>query len=188
MEFIYEIPNNLSPEKCEEIIRRFEESDEKTEGIVYSTGPLDMKTKVSVDLMISGRPGWDDIDDYLCIQLKEGFKQYREYMKDFVAIDEVFSRVKDHGYQIQRTEKGGYYSWHCDSVPSESRVITFIWYLNSRDPMIEGGGTSFHNGKHITPEQGKLLFFPATWTYMHMGTPVITDKNKYICTGWICEY
>ncbi len=78
MEFIYEIPNNLSPEKCEEIIRRFEESDEKTEGVTIG-GDTDIKSKVSVDLGISGRPGWDDIDEHLCAQLKEGFKQYREH-------------------------------------------------------------------------------------------------------------
>ena len=186
MEFIYEIPNNLSPEKCEEIIRRFEESDEKTEGVTIG-GDTDIKSKVSVDLGISGRPGWDDIDEHLCAQLKEGFKQYREHLKDSIAVDELFRETQDLGYQIQRTEKGGYYSWHHDSVMRDGRLVTYIWYLNSRDPMTEGGATSFLNGKHITPEQGKLIFFPATWTYMHMGMPIITDKHKYICTGWICE-
>ena len=30
MDFVYEIPNNLSDEKCEEIIKRFDADDRKT--------------------------------------------------------------------------------------------------------------------------------------------------------------
>ena len=31
---------------------------------------------------------------------------------------------------------------------------------------------------------GKLLIFPATWTYMHRGNVPISE-DKYIVTGWL---
>jgi hypothetical protein len=36
----------------------------------------------------------------------------------------------------------------------------------------------------IKPKSGKLLIFPACWTYPHRGTMPISD-DKYIITGWI---
>jgi hypothetical protein len=36
----------------------------------------------------------------------------------------------------------------------------------------------------VKPEAGKLLFFPATWTYPHRGMMPISN-DKYIITGWI---
>ena len=46
------------------------------------------------------------------------------------------------------------------------------------------GYTEFKNGIKIQPEQGKLLIFPAVWSYIHRGFPPKTE-TKYICTGWI---
>jgi hypothetical protein len=57
--------------------------------------------------------------------------------------------------------------------------------------MEHGGGTAFHpkidGGKIVSPERGKLLLFPATWTYIHMGLPLIKGDPKYIATGWLCS-
>jgi hypothetical protein len=36
----------------------------------------------------------------------------------------------------------------------------------------------------VKAEQGKLLFFPADWTYTHKGE-VSNTTTKYILTGWI---
>jgi hypothetical protein len=78
----------------------------------------------------------------------------------------------------------GIYTYHNDFnyEPCRYRLITFIFYLNSID---HGGETEFKNGKYkIKPEQGKLLLFPASWTYPHCGkTPY--SEDKYIITGWL---
>lgn len=63
---------------------------------------------------------------------------------------------------------------------NQSRFLSFIWYLNDVEI---GGETEFLNGK-VTPSTGKIVLFPATWTYLHKGCMPISN-DKYIITGWI---
>jgi hypothetical protein len=88
--------------------------------------------------------------------------------------------------QIQRyTKLKGRYIYHQDFLTEwktkKFRVITFLWYLNDVE---KGGETEFWGTHRIKPEAGKLLFFPATWTYPHRGMMPISN-DKYIITGWI---
>jgi|TARA_B110000902_G_scaffold220802_1_gene255976 hypothetical protein len=191
MDFVYEIPNNLSDEMCKDIIKRFDADDRKAPGI---TGGVDASginpVKRSMDLHVSGLEDWTDIDKYLHTQLGEGIKKYMEYgeKKGCQNIGHLSCGTEDTGYQIQKSEVGDFYSWHDDQ--SKNRSITFLWYLTTHDPINHGGGTAFHplagdGGKIVTPERGKLLLFPATWTYIHMGLPLYNGDPKYICTGWL---
>lgn len=185
MDFIFEIPNNLSPKICEDMIKRFEKDDRKGPGITANRDP-DSVAKISIDLGISCFKEWKDIDDYLYKQLSDGLDKYKKHLKKTVGLnDALFIGINDSGYQIQKTSKSGYYSWHDDSYLPTNRIITFLWYLNDIDVGTSGGGTIFQCGKQVMPEQGKLLLFPATWTYIHGGLPFIGDGYKYICTGWI---
>jgi hypothetical protein len=56
-----------------------------------------------------------------------------------------------------------------------------LWYLNTLE---EGGETDFYNRGMVKAQEGKLIIFPACWTYPHAGVMPISD-NKYIITGWI---
>ncbi len=189
MDFIYEIPNNLSDEKCEEIIKRFDADDKKEPGITGNPGGMN-SVKRSMDLAISPHEDWGDIDKYLHTQLGEGIKKYCEYGDKMGCpnIGHLRSGTEDSGYQIQKSEVGDFYSWHDDQ--SKGRSVTFLWYLTTHNPIEHGGGTAFHplagdGGKVVTPERGKLLLFPATWTYIHMGLPLFKGDPKYVCTGWL---
>lgn len=192
MDFILEIPNNLSNEMCETIMKRFD-NDERARRGVTADFKADSQIKKSKDLMISAYDDWKDVDEYLHKQLNAGITKYKEHIKKKVGGQTSWGKyhIEDTGYQMQKTGVGEYYSWHSDELFGKQRLFTFLWYLNTFDITDEGGGTAFHpsigdGGKIIQPEQGKLILFPATWTYIHMGMPVITpDKNKYVCTGWI---
>ncbi len=187
MDFILEIENNLSPEKCEDIIKRFEKDDRKFPGIIL-TKDLTRDYKKSIDLCITGMEEWNDIDKYLYEKLKEGIIKYQNYISDAIGSNShFFNGLVDSGYQIQRTSRGDYYSWHHDAHMKSGRLFTYIWYLNTMDTCTDGGATIFYGGRKIKPEQGKLLIFPATWTYVHAGMPVIGDRTKYICTGWLLQ-
>jgi len=188
MDFIFEIPNSLSEDLCKEMIVRFENDSRKLPGIAGNPGAV-MPVKKSLDLCFSSMSDWSDIDKILQRELLHGVRLYQEHLRKIGCTHNFGSKTRDTGYQIQKTVEGEYYGWHNDSSLPNDRFLTFIWYLTSHDPIKDGGGTAFHptcaNGKIITPETGKLLIFPATWTYVHMGLPLITNRPKYICTGWV---
>ena len=64
------------------------------------------------------------------------------------------------------------------------RKLTFLWYINDVE---EGGETEFFGNHKIKPEAGKLILFPASWTFPHCGKMPISD-DKYIITGWLWEH
>jgi len=182
MEFVLEIQNNLSKDFCKRIIDIFESHPEKFPGRTLSG--VNLNTKRSTDCFIDDDLIWGDVDNILCDKLRLGFMSYLGYLRTIT--DGKFHNtevpVSDLGYTVQRTGKGGFYKWHSDE--SGPRLYAFIWYLNTLKPE-DGGCTEFYTGRKIRPEEGKLLFFPASWTYIHRGATVLTDTYKYIVTGFI---
>jgi hypothetical protein len=185
VQFIQEFHNALTPEFCEGIIERFE-SDERTfEGYLGNPPRVDKTIKKSRDLFISGLTDYQEEDAVFHGSLEEHLPTYLESV--LIPINFSAFGGGDTGYQIQKTDPGGFYIWHTDQSETVDsfgrlRLLTFIWYLNTI-AVEDDGYTEFWDGTRIQPEQGKLLIFPATWTYAHRGYP--PKATKYICTGWI---
>jgi predicted 2-oxoglutarate/Fe(II)-dependent dioxygenase YbiX len=117
----------------------------------------------------------------------------------FVNINEFFNFFKNgnlyfnnksiifDNFNIQKYEvsESGKYIYHTDNnvdiQNNTERCITFLWYLND---VCSGGETEFFNNIKISPEIGKLVLFPSTWTYPHCSRPVISN-DKYIMVGWL---
>ena len=195
MDFVLEIPNNLPSDVCKEIIKRFGEDPTKYPGKTVSG--LSPHIKTSIDLPITSNNRFSDLDKVLYEQLKVGLKLYFEYLeitfKNIIGFDnikrlnkEVFNNTTDTGYTIQHVKKGDFYNWHSDYSRYAHRLLAFIWYMNKIEDG-KGGTTDFYCNKSIQPEEGKLLIFPATWTYFHTGVKNESDIDKYIVTGFI-EY
>lgn len=190
--FVLEIQNNLSKNVCDKIIQQFENDPRKSDG-VFGDGRVDKNVKTSIDLALnkcSNEPQWKWIDDLLSRKLSEGIRKYMVYLckKYSYYSPDSFSFLNymyDTGYQIQRTDPGGFYKWHSDfSMNSNNiRAVTFIWYLNTLE-IEQEGATELIDGTKIRPEAGKLLLFPATWTGVHRGG-VLKSGKKYIITGWL---
>src|SRR6056300_1710082 len=105
MEFVYEIPNNLSDEMCEKMIEKFENDDRKKPGVVGDERKV-RPVKTSLDLCFNGMSEWKEVDEYLYKQLQEGVKQYREYLNGHVGghLNCYFEKgCHDTGYQIQKS-------------------------------------------------------------------------------------
>ena len=102
--FIFEFDNELSPEKCSEIIQRFENSkDDHYRGRVGPNFEENDSVKQSTDMVISGKDSWKDIDELFFISLSKALaKMKKEY--DFFN-----GKFKDIGYAIQRTDKGEFF-------------------------------------------------------------------------------
>lgn len=194
-DFILEIPNNLSEKFCNIVIDQFEKDDRKKDGVVGMFRRIDKNVKTSIDLCLNevknDTPFWNDVDKVLSKKLSDAIIQYKNYISekfdDYTAENwGIFlNDMHDTGYQIQRTDPGGFYVWHNDFMVenSRSRYLTFIWYLNTLEKDQEGN-TEIIDDIKIRPETGKLLIFPATWTTVHRGG-VLKYGKKYLITGWL---
>ena len=194
MDFILEIPNLFHKEVCEDMIKRFEKDDGKVTGVVGANPKTVHGFQGSTDLYFPEKPEWEDVVKYTYNKTQQAYEIYRDHLKTkglINGLDYAFYDSYDMGYHIKKTSKGEYCNWHNDGISKESRFLTYFIYLNDLNPIYEGGGTIFHptvgGGKIVTPEQGKMLIFPATWTYYHMGLPIVSDKSKYICCGQLCS-
>lgn len=190
--YIYLNHHSLSKEICEEIILLYE-SDLKNKYEGTTGGGTNKEVKHTQDLVIPNDEIWSNIHSFLNRELKENVDHYMNGLNEtnmsssgekYIAFPMLQTQV--YGYQIQRYIKGvGQYIYHNDSAinyeKKEDRIITFLWYLNTIE---EGGETEMWGTTRIKPEQGKLLLFPACWTFPHCGKMPVSD-NKYIITGWV---
>ena len=186
MEFIYECDDVFSVDFCNHIIDKFERSPLKKRGITDS-GLND--TKKSTDLRIYDEPEWAVEERYFHDMIRKAMKKYETFLLKMNVDSEVKGELSQclmnshiHPPQIQRTEPGQYYNWHEDQgYPPSWKMFTYIIYLNDVEED-SGGTTEFSCGKIIQPKAGKILFFPATWTYFHRGK-TLEKGIKYIATN-----
>ena len=178
--FIFEFNDSLSKDKCDEIIKRFENSsDQHYQGRIGQNLKEDTSIKKSTDTVISGKDEWKDIDELLFTSLAKALSRVK---KQFEFFNGPF---KDVGYAVQRTKSGEYYHWHVDSGSHQfsDRQLVAIWYLNDIEG--PGGETEFLNQAiKIKPETGKLILFPPFWTHEHRGVK-LQKGVKYIATTWV---
>jgi hypothetical protein len=115
------------------------------------------------------------IEDTLVESLTVAIELYRQ---EFLGLAD-WELIQDSGFQVQRYLKGrGFYRSHVDSFPatsSSNRVAAAIFYLNT---VKDGGCTRFPlHDVSVSPRQGRLVLFPATWTHLHEGRlPISNDK------------
>ena len=207
--YVLEIPNSLTKELCEEIMKNLITDKNVYEGVTGSG--LQKKTKRTTDLNLTRYENWKYYDNILSQKLTEGIRQLKTHIenkleeynlnKDIVNTMNIFNyNIEDTGYLLMKYEANdGFYNWHNDGhngfnikngdfkyekVSRENkpciRHYTFLWYLND----VTDGGETYFLHKKVKAEQGKLLLFPAHVIYPHKGSMPLSN-NKYICTGWI---
>lgn len=187
--------NSLSKELCIDIIKLFE-NENKHPGSTLSGINKDIKDTMEVLIPTNSiSPLLNKIRKLLDKELNDNVKKYVNNINNFVYNSEENSSRKYNAIsdflifdtmQIQKYDKQkGRYVYHHDFMIDETdkkyRVITFIWYLNNVE---EGGETEFWKDYKIKPTAGKLVLFPASWTFPHRGKMPISD-DKYIITGWV---
>jgi len=178
--FIFERPGALPPSFCEEVIRRFEAQPEyHHEGRIGQLADKDSSIKKTVDLVVSNKDDWKDLDQIFFRCVAAALKEFRESFPYFKG------PFKDMGYQVQRYREGEYYHWHIDggSHQFSQRQLVVLWYLN--DVPGPGGETEFlYQDVAIKPEQGKMVLFPPFWTHEHRAKK-LEKGEKYIATTWV---
>jgi len=198
--YIYLIDDMLSEDKCNKIIKKFNaKKNQQVQGV--TAGGVKLYYKDSKDIAVSSEQGWKREDKLFHDIVSKGHTSYYQHLNNPMVNNFVFFtdhtrrhkftplvakgvKLIDTGYQIQKTDPGKGYVWHDDynvygQDSTEIRYLTYILYLNT----VEEGWTQFYNGNQISPKAGRLVFFPATWTYVHQGYP--PKQTKYIMTGWM---
>jgi len=178
--FVFECPDALPADWCALMIRRFEASpQQQRRGRIGQLQDQDAAIKKTMDLVVSNKPDWQDVDQLLFRSLAAVLREFRE---TFVYFKGPF---KDLGYQIQRYLPGEFYHWHIDggSHAFSQRQLVALWYLN--DVPGPGGETQFlYQDVSVVPKQGKLILFPPFWTHEHR-SKALEKGVKYIATTWV---
>jgi Rps23 Pro-64 3,4-dihydroxylase Tpa1-like proline 4-hydroxylase len=177
--FIFERPAALPPSFCQEVIERFEANpQQQRNGVIGQTGEQHSSIKQTMDLVVSDKPDWKDVDEMFFRCTAAAIGEFRE------TFDYFKGTFKDMGYQVQRYREGDYYHWHIDGGSHQfaQRQLVLLWYLNRVE---EGGETEFlFQNLSVTPEPGKLVLFPPFWTHEHRAREVKRGV-KYIATTWV---
>tara|TARA_B100000780_G_C21102547_1_gene444998 strand:+ start:895 stop:1479 length:585 start_codon:yes stop_codon:yes gene_type:complete len=170
------------PQYCDDLIKYFNISGSK---FVNAT---------------QGLKHYNDMDelylhDPLTVQdVPEGFIEYfyqvlwndifPVYLKEFSVLKNA-QPLTGFGLKMKKIAPGGgFHDWHYESIGERSpRKVVVQLYLNDID---EAGETEFlYQNKRISPKKGRLLLWPADWTYTHRGNPPIGKEDKYILTTWL---
>ena len=186
-DYIWVKENSLTRYFCNKVIKKFDEESSKVDGRIGEEGRVDKNVKDTKDFTLSRNENWKKEDTIFYTALQKGLKEYLTYLHSihYNNLPNLRHNTRDTGYKLQRYEPGGFYDWHNDWTMNQkngSRVYVFMWYLNSIRKK-DGGYTEFIDGTRLQPKCGSLVFFPATWTYLHRGYP--PKVRKYLCNGWI---
>jgi hypothetical protein len=182
VDFIYEKHNALTKEQCEDFIRIFEDNSKYNIDGVVGMG-LNKAIKESKDFQFDDenvslvqRLYGERVPDMLDVVMVQMYN----YMDQFPIFE--MSTISIDPFNLQKYEPGqGFYEWHYESTKDSIRLFVWMIYLND----VPDGGTQFMmQERTVKAEQGKLVFFPADWTYTHKGE-VSETTTKYILTGWI---
>ena len=191
IDLVYINKHSLSQELCNDMINLFEHEDRLYPGVTSSGLNTDIKD--TTDFMITnGGTRWNKINKLLSKELNNNVIQYIKKCSNMVHSNyQIFGTdyLSSETMQLQKYEKNvGKYVYHqdglCDFTKRKIRKLTFLWYLNNVE---EGGETEFWSKYSIKPEAGKLVLFPADWTFPHTGKVPISN-DKYIITGWLWQH
>lgn len=184
--YLFIVEHSFTDEECNAMLEQFENETSLHYNGVTGGGYTPM-TKRTVEINITRNQTWQRWNRLCFLRLQRALNEYAKHCKEKCHNEFLINLndINDTGYQLQKyIKEQQFYKWHQDGGLKDNarqhRIITFLWYLNDVD---EGGETYFYHCK-VKPRKGRLIFFPACWSYNHKGqTPISNDK--YIITGWL---
>lgn len=179
-------PKALSQEWCQEMIKFFDECDEKG-----WTVRRDDETCVDTQLFfadLADHPEiWDRAKKLNEPYFQALFKALEDYNSKYDLVQHG-RRYTVYDIKLKKTAPGeGFVGWHFEdgNVLQSTRKIVFQVYLNT----IKHGGTTeyYYQDVKFSPKAGDLLIWPAGFTHTHRGNTVEGNKTKYALTSWLEE-
>ena len=190
--FIEEIDNHFNKEFCSQVVASFEILINEGYFVVTNGSDYGKLNRDDISVFLPDRSTKEKGIDTRNLH---GFLP-DNWIKDysFLLVDAVNHYIKKYGLNdvklfLQQTKfhqvlKGqGYHQFHFENCYQENsnRVIVFMTYLEIPK---EGGETEFlYQNKRIVPKVGTTVIWPAGFTHMHRGNPVLEGRKSYL-TGW----
>jgi len=179
------IPKQL----CHNIIEKFENSSCKSKGLAATVdGQVENESKRSTEILVGECLEFEDIDksifEYVSKYSTKYVNQINQHCDSVLTLSNDYS---DTGYLIKKYEKGdGWFHWHhdlCTEGIDGFRTVAIIIYLNDVEV---GGCTEFLSGNKVKPKAGSILFFPASWQFLHRGA-IPYSNSKYVITSFLFQ-
>lgn len=185
-DFIGVFPEAIPKDICKRVIDTHTRLDQLGNVRGGQTGMGELKkAKHSRDVELSRFAMAQEVLTDLNVHLRAAYELYQQ---KYWVVNEMMARYEVTAWQVQKyeaTERGGYHNFHHETSGRQTmaRVMTYVLYLND---IKEGGETEFlFQNIRVKPETGKLVYFPAYFTHVHRGNPVLSNQDKYIMTGWM---
>lgn len=159
----------LDKETCDNIIKKFEASEQltKVESDIYKFHQLN----------ITQSEDWKEISEMLAgLSYSAATAYFNDVEVPVVPQLEGFEEIRIKRYQPGENER---FDVHVDAGDQRTskRFLVIFCYLNDVE---EGGETSFPTlGINIKPKTGRVLMFPPMWMFPHEAK-VPVSNNKYI--------
>jgi len=180
--FIYE-NESLSENTCDEIIKMFELQIEKNN--------CKNKNKCMSEILIRSDIKedniWFSIKNTLTMEIQRHLQNYYSKLNNDIYFFDLIQKNKTiQNFVIQKYNKNMgnpkyHHDFYADFKNKKTRIINFIWFLNTVD---DGGETIFLDCHIVKSEKGKIVFFPTDWFFPYYINSPLSD-DKYIITGWI---
>ena len=167
-------------EVCKTLIETFDTSKNKERIENFFTPQF-----TQVNLNDLADKGYQKFTQLLCYKILEIVKEYKKALPEYT---EWFpNKLYFEELRIKKYEAGtdDQFNIHTDVQDHQSakRYLAFLDYLNDD---FKGGETTFpYNKLTIKPETGKVLVFPPTWQYPHIGMQVKSGSPKYIMSTYL---
>ncbi len=175
---IFVFNNAISDKLCENTIIDFNNNPQDHFNGKTGYG-VDKNAKNTIDY----RPKENIAQEYYKI-IRDGLELVLKEREGLKKYDVFLTRPQ---FQYNKKQQG-FFEWHDDSITKysgKSRILASIFYLNDVE---KGGETEFKYQKYsVKPEKGKLIMFPATWSYFHKGH-IPMSNDKYIITNFIFRF
>lgn len=185
--FIYKKEYALHSDICRELLKTFDNSDEKKPGVLYGPNGMDENGgKQSLDITFNpsylNHPIWGNLLNEVVNVVEHGKDEYiNQFYNAFSNLDPI---QLDTYFNMQKyMPNQGFTQYHCEraGLSHSNRVLVWMIYLNT---VVDFGQTEFYYQHHFERSiEGKLLIWPSDWTHLHRGVPSPTQE-KYILTGW----
>ena len=187
--FIVVFNDVFSKDYCEDLISVYKKIDSTPTGFGTSNDIMPRWRNRNTHVWFTG-----DSSSIIFKTIPEAEKFRKEYFDKNLECFNIYyneygtaldgKKFEMHDMKVQEiTPGGGYHIWHSEhSVDHPYRVLATMTYLNTF-PKGEAETEFLQQGLKITPKQGTVLIWPASFTHTHRGNPPYS-QNKYTITSW----